>query len=95
MVRGTAPEMTPDLRQVIDGVESALPDVAWKQLTVKWPADDDGLWFFSRQGRQVQIESSSGMCPFVIESDQDAERRSGLTPAETIVTVVSLLQTPP
>jgi hypothetical protein len=95
MVHGTAPNMTPDLRQIIDGVHRALPDVEWEQLPVKWAADDDGLWFFWRKGRMgedVQIESSSGTCPFLIETARDAERRWGFTPAETIETVVALLR---
>jgi hypothetical protein len=87
--------MTPHLRQIIDGVQSALPDVEWEQLPVKWPADDDGLWFFWRKGRrcdEVQIEWSSGTCPFLIETNRDAERRWGFTPAETIETIVALLR---
>jgi hypothetical protein len=50
MVQGSAPEMTPDLREIIDGVQSVLPDVEWAQLSVSWPADDDGTWFSRRQG---------------------------------------------
>jgi hypothetical protein len=87
--------MTPDLRQIIDGVQSVLPDVEWEQLSVSWPADDDGLWFFWRRGFRrddVQIESSSGYCPFIIETNRDAERRSSSTPAETVKEIVSLLR---
>lgn len=84
--------MTPDLRQIIDGVERALPDVQWKRLPVKWPADDDGLWFFRRLGYEVQIESSSGLCPFLIENERDDDRRWGSTPAETIEAIVTLLR---
>jgi hypothetical protein len=87
--------MTPDLRQIIDGVRRVLPDVEWEQLTVSWPADDDGLWFFWRQGHKaddVQIESPSGSCPFLIETNRDEERRWGSTPAETIESIVALLR---
>jgi hypothetical protein len=95
MVRGTAPNMTPDLRQIIDGVQSVLPDVEWEQLSVSRPADDDGLWFFWRHGlrkEDVRIESSSGSCPFRIETNRDAERRWGSTPAETVEQIVALLR---
>jgi hypothetical protein len=93
VVRGTAPEMTPDLREIIDGVSSALPEVAWDQLVVSFPADDDGLWFFRRpgvSGQEVEIESSTGVCPFYIEAD-DAEPDWGRTPAETVEKIVALL----
>lgn len=87
--------MTEDLRQIIDGVQAELPDAEWAQLEVKWPADDDGLWFFWRpQGRfgDVQIESSSGCCPFLIETNFDNERRVGETPTEVIAHVTALLR---
>ena len=94
MNRGTAPGMTPDLRRIIDGVLADLPDVEWQQLWVSHPADDDGLWFFWRRARRderVQIESSSGFCPFLIETDRDDERRWGQTPDEVASTIVALL----
>jgi hypothetical protein len=42
--------------------------------------------------REVQIESPSGSCPFLIETNWDAERRWVSTPAETIETIVTLLR---
>ena len=88
--------MTDDLRLIIDGIQAELPDVEWEQLVVKFPADDDGLWFFWRPGGRiggdVQIESSYGRCPFLIESSFDNERRIGETPVEVIGTVVALLR---
>jgi hypothetical protein len=95
VVRGTAPEMTPDLKQIIDGVVAELPDMQREQLAVKFPADDDGLWFFWRHGGrtdQVQIESSTGACPFLIETNRDNERRSGDTPDEVVRTIAGLLR---
>ena len=76
-------------------MQRLLPDVEWDQLTVSLPADDDGLWFFWRRGRKgmdVQIESPSGLCPFLIEASQDDERRWGSTPAETVEVIASLLR---
>lgn len=92
---GTAPKMTDDLRQIIDGVLAELPDTEWAQLEVTSPADDDGLWFFWRpEGRfgDVQIESSSGTCPFLIETAFDDERRHGRTPGEVAACIVTLLR---
>src|SRR4051812_12917084 len=94
MTRGTAPEMTPDLSQIIDRVTAAFPDVEWQQLQAKWPADDDGVWVVNRPGGRfgdIQIESSSGLCPFVVESVFNNARFVGETPAEVANTVVELL----
>lgn len=92
---GTGPIMTEDLRHIVDGVKAQLPDVEWEQLQVKHPADDDGLWFFWRPGGRfgdVQIESSSGRCPFLIETNFDEERREGRTPDEVVRQIVTLLR---
>jgi hypothetical protein len=87
--------MTADLREIIAGVTGALPDVELEHLQVTHPADDDGLWFFRRRGRSswdVQIESSSGVCPFLVETDLDNERRWGQTPEEVVEIIVALLR---
>lgn len=86
--------MTPDLRQIIDGVIAGLPDAEWEQLSVTHPADDDGIRFFwrrGRRGRDVQIESSSGACPFLIETTLDNELRHGATPTEVVQAIVRFL----
>jgi hypothetical protein len=91
---GTAPKMTDDLRQIVEGVQAKLPDVRWEQLPVTHAADDDGLWFFTRAARgsrEVQIQSSSGTCPFLIETDVDDKVRTGRTPDEVIRQIVALL----
>jgi hypothetical protein len=83
-----------DVDQVIAEVERSLPNVRWSQLTAKHPADDDGIWFFNLpSGRNgVQIESSSGNCPFLIEHDATHDRFHGATPSEVAKKVVELLQ---
>lgn len=88
--------MTPELEAVIRRVQEQLPLARWEQLPVKWPADDDGLWIFWIPGMpgEVQIESSWGVCPFLIETDKHDERATGQTPAETADTVVKWLQLP-
>lgn len=93
MTRGTAPEMTPDLREIIQRVAAARPDVEWWQVWVSHPADDDGLWAFQRRGEQypdVQIESSRGVCPFLVEGG-DNIRRTGATPEEVASIVLDLI----
>jgi hypothetical protein len=44
---------------------------------VTHPADDDGIWFFRNGDVEVQIESSTGNCPFLIESNIQLERHTG------------------
>lgn len=51
------------------------------QLHVKHRADDDGIWFFRKAGTDIelQLESTSGQCPFLIESNQDERRLTAAT----------------
>ena len=45
------------------------PAIKVKQLKVTHPADDDGIWFFScNNDVEVQLESSTGNLPFLLES---------------------------
>lgn len=83
-----------DVDRIIELVTSTLPAVQWQQLQVKFPADDDGLWFFDLRGAQnsVQIESSSGMCPFVVEHNLSDERYHGVTVEEVAAKVVEWLR---
>jgi len=85
-----------DIDQVIGRVVAALPSVRWEQLHVTHPADDDGLWFFHLEApdRNVQAESTTGMCPFIIENNQDSEVAHGLTCEETARKIVELLTRP-
>jgi hypothetical protein len=61
--------MDRDIDRIIEGVRRRFPNLVIWQLKVSNPADDDGLWFFTLPGKKddIQIESSSGMCPFVME----------------------------
>jgi hypothetical protein len=79
--------MTRDIDQIIEQLKAELPGVLVTQLQVSHPgADDDGLWFIKIPGRDgnVQIESSDGTCPFIIESDFGSEAFHGHTVGEVI-----------
>jgi hypothetical protein len=83
-----------DIEQIIESIKKISPAVRVRQLEVLHPgADDDGLWFFSKAGDdiEVQIESSSGMCPFLIETDENASRTTTSSVDETIETLSSWL----
>ncbi len=67
-----------------------VPNLIAEQLKVTHPADDDGLWFFYlpfNRDDEIQVESSSGMCPFLIESCRNDDR----TYANTVDEVVKVL----
>lgn len=65
----------------IDEIASQLrawrSDVIFEQIRVLHPgADDDGLWFIQLPGNpeEVQLESSTGACPFLVEFSNSPER---------------------
>ena len=63
--------MSRDIDLIISAVREQLPEVDVQQWQKMHPADDDGMWFFSLEGSkgEIQLESSSGNCPFMVESD--------------------------
>src|SRR5437899_9457034 len=89
--------MPRDIDQIIELLRREVPDVDINQLQVSHPgADDDGLWFVRVPGRkeEVQIESSSGDCPFTIESDLSSETHYGRSVYEVVETVWKLFAEP-
>ncbi len=61
-----------DIDTIIDAVSQMYPAAEVTQWQYVWPGDDDGLWWFSLPGdavNSIQIESYSGMCPFLVETD--------------------------
>ena len=83
-----------DVDAVIAIVVGKLAAVRTDQLRVKHPTDDDGLWFFTSPASdtEVQIESSTGQCPFLIESSANHERNTSNTVEATAGAVVRLLE---
>jgi hypothetical protein len=68
-----------DIDKLIDELQRAYPGVTVEQLRVTHPgADDDGLWFFRHEGsrNEVQVESSTGALPFLIEVDHHPPRKT-------------------
>lgn len=79
--------MNRDVDPIIERLTATIPGVRIEQLKMKHPgADDDGLWFISIPDRVgvVQIESSDGICPFIIESNFNNERFNGRTVEEVV-----------
>ncbi len=82
-----------DIEQIITSVERRCPGVEVRQLKVSHPgADDDGVWFFKHPARdlEVQIESSKGMRPFLIETDETPARVIAGSIEETVEALVRL-----
>jgi len=89
--------MRRDIDQIIERLRNELPGAQITQLQVTHPgADDGGLWFVRVPGQrgEVQIESSSGTCPFLIESDFSSQRYQGRTVDEVVETVGRLIAEP-
>jgi hypothetical protein len=65
--------MEHDIEEIIRRVRELIPDVRIVQMRKTHASDDDGLWWFRLSGisKDIQIESSSWDCPFLIESDDD------------------------
>ncbi len=63
--------MDRDIDHVIALVRERLPSVSVVQWHKKHPGDDDGIWWFRLPGieRDIQLESSFGTCPFLVEND--------------------------
>ena len=83
-----------DVDQIIKLMRSICPTVKVRQLSVSHPGvDDDGLWFFEQPASEfeVQIESSTGMCPFLIETDENDTRFTAASIEEALATITKLL----
>jgi hypothetical protein len=76
-----------DIEKLIQSFSTIYPTVRVRQLEVLHTgADDNRLWFFQRpdSGLEVHIESSTGMCPFLIETDENDTRVTTATIDQTI-----------
>ena len=79
--------MQRDVDIILERLRSEYPEITVEQLKVKFPdADDDGIWFIRhpRTPFEVQIESTEGMCPFLIETDEHDQRKEGRSVDEVV-----------
>ena len=83
-----------DIDRITARLGAEIPGVQIEQLRVSHPGDDDGLWFITAPGSpsEVQVESSDGTCPFLIEGDGTDERFEGKDVAEVVRVVRNLLE---
>jgi hypothetical protein len=82
-----------DIEKVIEEVRRRVPGVRCDQLQVTQAADDDGIWFFDlpETGREVQVESWNGMCPFLVEGNATQDKVDCESVMRTVEVVVSRL----
>jgi hypothetical protein len=76
--------MGTDIDEIKRRIGAAHPRVRVEHLRATHPADDDGLWFFRVGIVEVQLESSSGDCPFLVESSEHPTRRTVATIDEAV-----------
>jgi hypothetical protein len=84
----------------IDAIEIQLqswrPDIVFEQLRVRHPGtDDDGVWLVRLPDNpaEVQLESSTGSCPFLVESNTSTERLNAPSVGEAFLAVLRGLGT--
>jgi len=86
-----------DIDAIIGELQASYPAIAVEKLGALHPgADDEGLWFFrySESGIEIQLESSSGNAPFLVESSGSGERLLANTIPEAVAMVVASLGIP-
>jgi hypothetical protein len=85
--------MSRDIDQIIERVKLRLPDVIVRQHWVRDPRkEDDGVWWFCLTGieKNIQVESSYGVCPFIVEHD-DMRSSSEAESTETVEEAVEMI----
>lgn len=81
--------VTTQIAEVLGSLLASVPGVSVRRVIVKFPADDDNLWFIRQYqtGSELQIECGpDGRPPFLIESD----RRS--TQAATVAAALDVIK---
>lgn len=81
-----------DVDEIIDQLHLLDPDISATQQSVLHPGtDDDGLWFFRHPASdlEVQLESSTGTCPFLFESSVSSSRLTASSVEQAVAFVVA------
>lgn len=89
--------MRHDIETIIAELRLAIPEVQVVQMHKTHAGDNDGLWWFRLPGveEDIQIESSSYDCPFIVEHDSmksSGEAMRCHTTAEVVLAVASYLE---
>jgi hypothetical protein len=83
-----------DIDKIVAALLKTHPQLLIEQLRVAHPgADDDGIWFIEHPAASgaVQLESWTGNCPFIVESDRNADVHHATTVLQAVSIVTALL----
>ena len=86
--------MKKDIELIREHLLASYPKVKLRQLQVTHSADDDGLWFFALDNGtdlEIQLESTSGMCPFLVETSETSVRHTANTTQQAVDLILKLL----
>jgi hypothetical protein len=89
--------MSRDIDTVLATLTRALPGLRWEQLRVAHPdADDAGVWFVAHPAspHELQLETSTGMFPILLEGSDGPERDILSSVAEVVARVAVRLGMP-
>ncbi|WP_027078985.1 hypothetical protein [Luteimonas mephitis] len=81
-----------DIDAIIRELQVSYPAITAAQLSVLHPgADDDGIWFFrnAQSNLEIQLESSTGNAPFLVENSGSSERLYAQTVEQAVAMVVA------
>lgn len=83
----------PSVQDVFSELRRRLPEVAIERLAVKYPADDDNLWFIRTEAeKDIQIASHpDGRPPFLIEGDSLNQRHETSELDDAVATILAWL----
>ncbi len=75
-LRTEYPMMPRDIDEIIERITAVFPNIPFRRLPVPHLTEDGGLWMLAVPDRdtQVQVGSSYGIAPFLIESDHGEAR---------------------
>jgi hypothetical protein len=80
--------METDIDKIMIRLTTERPDIRVRRLKVSHKADDDGIWFFSAGGAtEVQLESTTGNFPFLVESSAN-ERRTTVNAVDQAISII-------
>lgn len=97
LFRWSQNKMPHDIDIIRERIHILLPDVKIEQLHVAHPgADDDGLWFFRRDGKRehLQLESSAYDAPFIVETTMNGDCLMAATIEEAVEAVRQFFSQP-
>jgi hypothetical protein len=82
-----------DIEAVATELHRLFPAISVDQLRPKHSADDSGLWYVRHpeSTAEAQLESTSGNCPFLVESTASSSRQIAASVPQAVTIVVAAL----